>query len=170
MRLPRRPAALALALALALSGLPPAPPAWADPPGGFKHGKGHDRSDDERGHGHGKAHDDDRGGGVGIELRFEDRDRIVVHDYFEGIAQRGHCPPGLAKKHNGCLPPGQAKRWALGRPLPRDVIFYELPPALVVQLRPAPAGYRYVRVASDILMIAAGTGLVAAAIEDLGRH
>ena len=30
-------------------------------------------------------------------------------------------------------------------------------------------GYRYVRVASDILMIAAGTGMVADAIEDLGR-
>jgi hypothetical protein len=22
----------------------------------------------------------------------------------------GHCPPGLAKKNNGCLPPGQAKK------------------------------------------------------------
>lgn len=21
-----------------------------------------------------------------------------------------HCPPGLAKKHNGCMPPGMAKR------------------------------------------------------------
>jgi hypothetical protein len=164
MYLPRRFVALALALALALPGLP-APPVWADPPGGFKHGKDRDRGHDE--HGHGRAHDDDRGGPA-VTLRFEERDRIVVHDYYAGA---GRCPPGLAKKHNGCLPPGQAKkRWALGRPLPRDVIFYDLPPALVVQLRPAPAGYRYVRVASDILMIAAGTGLVAAAIEDLGRY
>lgn len=23
---------------------------------------------------------------------------------------RGSCPPGLAKKHNGCMPPGQAKK------------------------------------------------------------
>jgi hypothetical protein len=169
MRLPRRPVALALALALALPGLSVAPPAWADPPGGFKHGKDHDRGDDAHGHGHGKAHDDDHGGAA-ITLRFEERDRVVVHDYYAGVGARGRCPPGLAKKHNGCLPPGQAKPWALGRPLPREVIFYDLPPALVVQLRPAPAGYRYVRVASDILMIAAGTGLVAAAIEDLGRH
>lgn len=22
----------------------------------------------------------------------------------------GHCPPGLAKKNNGCMPPGQAKK------------------------------------------------------------
>jgi hypothetical protein len=24
-------------------------------------------------------------------------------------SKHGHCPPGLAKKNNGCLPPGQAK-------------------------------------------------------------
>jgi hypothetical protein len=26
------------------------------------------------------------------------------------LDKRGNCPPGLAKKHNGCLPPGQAKK------------------------------------------------------------
>jgi hypothetical protein len=31
-----------------------------------------------------------------------------------GYAQRG-CPPGLAKKNNGCLPPGQAKKLAIGQ-------------------------------------------------------
>ena len=31
-----------------------------------------------------------------------------------GYAQRG-CPPGLAKKNNGCLPPGQAKKLARGQ-------------------------------------------------------
>jgi len=32
-----------------------------------------------------------------------------------------------------------------------------------------PAGYRYVRVAADILLIAVGTRMVADAITDLGR-
>ena len=27
-----------------------------------------------------------------------------------GYAYGGNCPPGLAKKNNGCLPPGQAKK------------------------------------------------------------
>ncbi|WP_338547762.1 excinuclease ABC subunit A [Roseovarius phycicola] len=27
-----------------------------------------------------------------------------------GLASQKHCPPGLAKKNNGCLPPGQAKK------------------------------------------------------------
>lgn len=31
-------------------------------------------------------------------------------------AKRHGCPPGLAKKHNGCLPPGQA--WRIGQRAP----------------------------------------------------
>ena len=90
------------------------------------------------------------------------------HDYAYGY---GHsCPPGLAKKHNGCLPPGQAKkRWTIGRPLPREVIFYNLPPTLVVELGVPPPGYRFVRVANDLLLIAIGTGMVLDAVTDLGR-
>ena len=67
------------------------------------------------------------------------------------------------------MPPGQAKKWELGRPLPRDVIYYEVPRPLVLQFGQPPAGYRYVRVARDILMIAVGTALVVDAIRDLGR-
>jgi Ni/Co efflux regulator RcnB len=100
---------------------------------------------------------------------FSDRHRVVIRDYYEGQFRAGRCPPGLAKKHNGCMPPGQAKKWHIGRPLPRDVVFYDLPPALVVELGAPPAGYRYVRVAADILLIAIGTGLVREAIQDLGR-
>jgi Ni/Co efflux regulator RcnB len=66
------------------------------------------------------------------------------------------------------MPPGLARRWEIGRPLPRDVIFYDVPVEIVVRLSPPPAGYRYVRVASDLLLIAAGTGMVVDAIRDLG--
>jgi hypothetical protein len=30
----------------------------------------------------------------------------------------GGCPPGLAKKHNGCMPPGQAKKLIRGQRFP----------------------------------------------------
>lgn len=30
----------------------------------------------------------------------------------------GNCPPGLAKKHNGCLPPGQARKLLRGERFP----------------------------------------------------
>ena len=103
------------------------------------------------------------------ERHFEDRHRVVIHEYYAGQFQSGRCPPGLAKKRNGCLPPGQAKKWQVGRPLPHDVVFYDLPPRVVVELGPPPAGHRFVRVAADILLIAVGTGMVIDAIEDLGR-
>ena len=94
---------------------------------------------------------------------------MIVRDYYAEQFRGGRCPPGLAKKRNGCMPPGQAKKWRVGQPLPRDVVYYEVPQPLVVQIGPPPPGYRYVRVASDILMIAIGTRMVADAIQDLGR-
>lgn len=98
---------------------------------------------------------------------FNDQHRKVVHDYYAEQYRSGKCPPGLAKKHNGCMPPGQAKKWQVGRPLPRDVIFYDLPESVLIRLGPAPPRHRFVRVASDILLIAIGTGMVIDAIQDL---
>jgi len=97
-----------------------------------------------------------------------DRDRSAVYNYYRGQYAVGNCPPGLAKKNNGCLPPGQAKKlWAIGQPLPVGVVFYPLPGVLLAQLTPPPVGYQYVRVANDILMMAIGTRLIAGAIADL---
>lgn len=95
--------------------------------------------------------------------------RSVVRDYYRDAIGREGCPPGLARQGDGCLPPGQAKRWQIGRPLPLDPPAYELPPELAVRIGLPPQGYRYVRVAADILMVAVGTGVVADAIADLGR-
>lgn len=101
---------------------------------------------------------------------FGSHDRVVVRDYYVDAGRNGHCPPGLAKKNNGCLPPGQAKKlWVVGQPLPPTVVYAPVPSALVVQLTPPPSGYRYVRVAGDILMIGAGSRMVVDAIQDLGR-
>ena len=52
---------------------------------------------------------------------FGDQQRVVVREYYGKQYSAGRCPPGLAKKNNGCMPPGQAKKWAIGQPLPRDV-------------------------------------------------
>lgn len=101
---------------------------------------------------------------------FETQHHVIVRDYYGEQFRGGRCPPGLAKKHNGCLPPGHAKKWHVGRPLPHDVIYYHVPQALVVQIGLPPPGYRYVRVAGDILLIAIGTGMVIDAIQDLGRY
>lgn len=98
---------------------------------------------------------------------FQEHQRTFIREFYANEFRAGFCPPGLAKKHNGCLPPGQAKRWEMGRPLPRDLVYYDLPDAIIRQIGYPPAGYRYVRIASDILMITIGTGLVVDAIADL---
>ena len=41
--------------------------------------------------------------------RRDDDDRDWDRDWDRSYAQG--CPPGLAKKHNGCQPPGQAKKY-----------------------------------------------------------
>jgi hypothetical protein len=83
------------------------------------------------------------------------------------VYSRGHCPPGLAKK--GCIPPGQATKWRRGYPLAQDVTFYDLSPGIARRMGRPPAGYRYIRVAQDILMIATGTGIVVDAVYDLSN-
>ena len=99
---------------------------------------------------------------------FEPRHHQAVRDMYGQQIGKGKCPPGLAKKGNGCLPPGQAKQWAMGQPLPPDVVLYPVPLELQRRLGTPPAGYKYVRAASDILLIAVGTSMVVDAIEDLG--
>lgn len=142
-------------MGIAFSGLLLFNPAIADKPpwAGAGKGKGQDAQVQPA-----------RGG-----AHFGDSHRVTVREYYGNEFQRGHCPPGLAKKNNGCMPPGQAKKWRVGYPLPRDVIFHDLPPRLAVSIGAPPAGHRFVRVAADILLIAIGTGMVVDAIEDLGR-
>ena len=108
-------------------------------------------------------------GPVRIGGYFQQQQRDAVRDHYARAENRGFCPPGLAKKGNACQPPGQAKKWRQGYPLPADVIFYDLPRSVVMTLGVPPTGYRYVRVASDILLIAVGTRMVVDAIKDLVR-
>lgn len=156
-----------LALIAVVAGLA-AGSAWADKPewaGQGKGGKSHKEDRDDRHEGKPAA----GAPAAGKRHGFDDDSRRLVSDYYVPRFKGGKCPPGLAKKHNGCLPPGQAKKWAMGQPVPADLRVYELPRELRVQLPPPPPEHRYVRVASDILMIAVGTGMVVDAIEDIGR-
>jgi hypothetical protein len=131
-----------------------------------------------KGHGNDNAPGQWQGQGVGrgnsqaavppANVVVADHDRNAVYTYYRNDFVAGNCPPGLAKKNNGCLPPGQAKKlWTVGQPLPGTVVFYPLPGPLLVQLTPAPSGYQYVRVANDILLMVVGTRMITAAIADL---
>ena len=173
----RTPSMLALLLAAAMS----AGPAWSAPPEGKGNGKGSDKAEK---HERKKAPEDRAGararaGEVGQGERmgrkplqpgayFNTRSRDAVHKYYASAGKGGKaCPPGLAKKDNGCLPPGQAKKWQIGEPLPGDVEWVAPPRQIVVALPPLPPGHRYVQVAGDILLIAIGSKMVVDGIEGL---
>ncbi len=170
------------AMALLIGGIFAVGPAMADKPswaGNDKGGKGDQRDDrkDDRKKDHKKDRkDDDRKAkndkdrhSDGDRRHFQQQQHVMVRDYYaEHYRGARRCPPGLAKKNNGCMPPGQAKKWRVGYQLPREVVYYEVPSALVIQIGPPPSGHRYVRVAGDILMLAIGTGMVVDAISDLG--
>ena len=108
-------------------------------------------------------------GPQGQQVVIYDRDRDTVRTWYRNEYAAGRCPPGLAKKNDGCLPPGQAKRmWNMGEPLPRQVAYYPIPRDLYAQLTPPPYGYQYVRVDNDILLMVIATRLIAGVLGNLG--
>ncbi len=171
-----RSVALMLACALACGAAFAEKPDWAGGGKGDKGNKGN-KSEmyDDRGQGGKKAGKGQQGGGNGnggasdvrVGAYFGSNQRVALQEYYGPQFKAGKCPPGLAKKNNGCMPPGQAKKYSLGQPLPAGVVWYPVPPALVVQLGAPPAGHKYVRVAADILLLAIGTNMVIDAVQNL---
>ena len=145
-----------------------------DGPG--KHGAGHSEkhADKENRHEDGKHKPGKARHGNGPKPQavpvggyFQEGQRVQARAYFDDQYRHGRCPPGLAKKNNGCMPPGQAKKWQTGQPLPRNVVYYAVPQPMVTKLGPPPAGHKYVRVASDILLVTVGTMMVVDGISGL---
>lgn len=85
-----------------------------------------------------------------VPFAIDSGDRVIIKDYLRDSYGK-FCPPGLAKKGNGCMPPGQAKkRYIIGEPLGVD--WEPVPDNLLGHLH-APNGCRYVMVDKDILLI-----------------
>ena len=82
---------------------------------------------------------------------FDRNEEALVRRYFGTVVA---CPPGLAAKNNGCLPPGQAKKtYRVGTILPRDAFLAPLPGELLGRLPVAPDGYYYGRYNGDVYLI-----------------
>jgi hypothetical protein len=105
-----------------------------------------------------------------LSMIVPERDRTAVYTYYREEVAAGRCPAGLVKKNNACVAPAQAKQaWKLDQPLPDGVAGEALPAALIAKLSPSPAGYQYLRVDNDILIVGVGTRSVAALVADLSR-
>ena len=143
--------------------------------GGHGGGPKADKHDNDQGRGNGGPVIEQRASGPVVVVPYQqvvvvDRDRTLVRTYYHNEYVAGRCPPGLAKKNNGCLPPGQAKKaWSVGQPLPPEVVYYPMPRELWTQLTPPPYGYEYVQVDDNIVLIATATRVIAALLGNLGN-
>ena len=130
------------------------------------------------GRGNNRERNDDRGG------RDRDRDRVEVQASVtftvgqrEAVSvylgeqrnARSNCPPGLAKKNNGCQPPGQARRYTIGQPLPAGIVIEAVPDEISVSIGLPPPGYLYGMIDGDLVKLVAGTLLVIDAIDGLSQ-
>ena len=105
-----------------------------------------------------------------LQIVIIDRDRDTVRTYYRKEFAAGNCPPGLAKKNNGCLPPGQANRaWVVGQSLPPEIVYQPMPRELWTQLTPPPAGYEYARVDDNIVLISTATRIIAGMLGNIGN-
>lgn len=178
--------ALRSIVALALASIFLAGPALSedDHGKGNKHGDKRDKSEEKfekRADKRERKAEKDEAKSEKHESKHRDRDDVRVGHYFNDqqresvrgyyVQQYGdgrRCPPGLAKKNNGCMPPGQV-HYTVGQPLPRTVTVYQVPQPVIVQLPVAPPGYRYVRVGNDILLVSPQSQLVVDVIAGLLR-
>jgi Ni/Co efflux regulator RcnB len=158
-----RSSLLSAAMILACSSVMADKPDWAGS------GKSSDKKEHRKSE-RGKGDDlSEVRGGVSVEFRFGSDERRIIRDYYGVEARKGNCPPGLSKKNNGCLPPGQAKKWRYGHPLSVDLRYYDIPYELRIRLPAPPQNHRYVQIAGDILLIAIGSSMVIDAVEDILR-
>ena len=105
-----------------------------------------------------------------LNMVVSERDRTAVYTYYREEIAAGRCPPPLVKKNNACGAPAAAKAvWKLDQPLGDAIAGEPLPAALIGKISPSRAGYQYVRVDNDILLVGIGTRIVAALVADLSR-
>lgn len=100
---------------------------------------------------------------------FDETRRRHVREYARKSGRSGFCPPGLAKKNNGCQPPGQARKWRHGERLPDTVRGYPVSEELRAVLGYVPDDHRLIRVANDLLLVRAASRVVVDALADMGE-
>lgn len=159
-------ALLGLILALALTGSATADPDLPVPAGDsdFQHEKRHNIHGR---HGYQFNQNKDRSRYQGGRY-FTDRDRAFADFYLADAYRNGPCPADLKSSSKGCKPHKPLKKWKIGQLLSHDISFYDVPPTLIEGIGQPPPGFRYIRIASDILLINIDTRIVMDAMPDLG--
>ena len=99
---------------------------------------------------------------IALSVAFMGASVTVAH------SQPKSCPPGLAAKNNGCLPPGQAKKlYTVGEVLPEGVPYELITDLMHYGLTPPDGEWLYYLVDGDVLRIADDVFTVLEAFEIL---
>jgi hypothetical protein len=106
--------------------------------------------------------------------RFIDRNRNGVDDRREGYRYSmrwgaNACPPGLAKRDNGCMPPGQVVRWTRGARIPHGYAYtsYDRIPVRYRERYSLSPNYNYVYRDNRIYVVDRRTSLIDRIIDNL---
>lgn len=98
-----------------------------------------------------------------LDIVFSEVEKRIIREHFGTLGQddrddRGHLPPGLAKKDK--LPPGIAKKLRRDGSLPPGLAKRQLPDDLASRLPKRKGGFEPVIVDSDVVLIEKITGRV----------
>ena len=136
--------------------------------GGNKHGQKHEDKREKREDKAEKKAEKRQREDIKQGAYFNDQQRLFARQYYTTTYSDGkRCPPGLAKKNNGCLPPGQVRNLAIGQPVPTNVTVYSVAQPVIRMLPPAPIGYRYARIGGDIVLVQQQNNIIVDIIQGL---
>ncbi len=95
-------------------------------------------------------------------------DRTKITSYLKGSQIDDGCPDGQYYYDGKCLPEmtakSETKTYIIGKPLPTNVDLLPLPDTFVTSLTPAPEGFYYSQLNSDVLLINRADGTVVDAV------
>ena len=122
-----------------------------------------------QGQGKGKKNAKKDTSAVSVSIRFSDRSRTIILDWFSKEGNRKGLPPGLAKHEE--LPPGLRKQLVRNGTLPPGLEkkLHPLPADLEARLPPPPQGTRRVILSGSVILLGKKTSKIFDIIEEVVR-
>jgi hypothetical protein len=103
-----------------------------------------------------------------LNIVVSDRDRNTVLSFYRDEIGAGRCPVPMVRNGKACAAP-EKKAWKLDQAIADDAKLEPPPGPLIMKLAPSPAGYQYMCLGRDVLLVGVGTRIVTAWVADLSR-
>jgi len=102
---------------------------------------------------------------LGVGVVFSDGEIETIRAYYHRDDALSHY--GKSKKKQKGLPPGIAKNLQRGKALPPGITKWQLPPALVAALPPAPRGHERVIIDGRVVLVEIATQVIRDVLTDI---